>query len=80
MKQVTVRYFASFREACGTAQEPVETEAATLAGLFDEIAQRHPLPLGREHCRAALNDAFADWNDPFDHGDRIALIPPVAGG
>ena len=35
--QVTVRYFASIREAIGTGMEAVVTQATTVAGLRDEL-------------------------------------------
>ena len=40
MKTITVRYFASIREAIGTGQESVQTTAATLGTLRDELIAR----------------------------------------
>ncbi len=36
---------------------------------------RHPA-----HLRVAIDDVFAHWDDPLFDGDRVAFIPPVAGG
>ena len=38
--KVTVRYFASIREALGTGSDSFDTSAATLAGLRDELISR----------------------------------------
>jgi molybdopterin synthase sulfur carrier subunit len=38
--KVTVRYFASIREAIGQGSEAIETSAATLALLRDELIAR----------------------------------------
>ena len=37
---ITVRYFASIREAVGQGSEPVQTAAATLGELRDELIAR----------------------------------------
>jgi sulfur-carrier protein len=38
--RLTVKYFASIREALGRGAEPLETSAATLAQLRDELVAR----------------------------------------
>ena len=43
--KITVRYFASIREAIGHGSESVDTTAATLGALRDElIARAAPTP------------------------------------
>lgn len=76
----TVRYFASFRENAGRAEETVESEASTPAELFRELEDRHGSsePLG--HCKVAVNDELSDWDRPLSDGDTVLLFPPVAGG
>lgn len=80
MKRVGVTYFAALREERGLSEESVLTRVATAAELFEELAARHPFSLPRERLRVAINDAFAGWDAPLSDGDRVALIPPVAGG
>ena len=36
-KQVTVRYFAAFRERAGRGEEAVQTDAATAGDLFEAL-------------------------------------------
>ena len=82
--KVTVRYFASIREAVGTGGEPVETAAATLAGLRDELIARggaHAQALARgKAVRIALDQDMADESEALRDGCEVAFFPPVTGG
>ncbi len=80
MKHITVRYFASFREAAGIDQESLETDAASAGDLFRSLEHRHGSSEPMGHCKVAINDEMADWNDPVNDGDTVLLFPPVAGG
>ena len=80
MKNLTVRYFAMFREHAGVAEETLEIEAATARDVFEATRARHGSqePLG--HCKVAINETLADWDSPVNDGDTVLLFPPVAGG
>lgn len=84
MKQVTVRYFASIREALDCASERVATTAPTLAALRDELIARggaHGAALARgKAVRLALNQDMADESAPLPDGAEVAFFPPVTGG
>ena len=85
MAKCTIRYWASAREAAGTAEETVEAE--TLAAALEAACQRHPddrfqrvlgassllvdeHPVGkRAHGEVAVTD-----------GTVIEVLPPFAGG
>jgi len=78
--RITVRYFAAFREAAGTAEEIIESAAPTPAALFAECAVRHA-PLERYTASlVAINDAMAGWDSALADGDEVLFFPPVAGG
>jgi molybdopterin converting factor subunit 1 len=79
-KNITVRYFAGFREHAGRAEETVSIEAETAGDVFERLKDRHGSqePLG--HCKVAINDEMADWSSPVSDGDTVLLFPPVAGG
>lgn len=81
---ITVRYFASIREAVGQGQETVHTVAPTLGALRDElIARGQPwaacLARGRA-VRMALNQDMAQDATPLVDGAEAAFFPPVTGG
>ena len=82
--KITVRYFASVREAVGQEVEQVDTSAASLAALRDELIARGPvyaeaLARGRS-VRMALNQVMADESATLAHGSEVAFFPPVTGG
>lgn len=84
--QITVRYFASIREALGLAAEQVQTTQATVAGLRGELIVRggdyaEALALQRP-MRVALDQVMcADENAAALHdGAEVAFFPPVTGG
>ncbi len=81
---VTVKFFASIRESIGHGQEVVETQAATLADLRDELAARggayaESLARGKA-VRMALNQVMAPEASVLPDGAEVAFFPPVTGG
>jgi sulfur-carrier protein len=82
--QVTVKYFASIREAIGTGSEAIDTQAATLGALRDELLARggaHAEALARSRAvRLALNQVMADESAALAPGAEVAFFPPVTGG
>ncbi|WP_280192426.1 molybdopterin converting factor subunit 1 [Delftia sp. PS-11] len=81
---LTVRYFASIREALGTGSEALSTQASTVGALRDELIARggaaaEALAPGRA-VRMALNQVMCDSAAPLRQGDEVAFFPPVTGG
>ena len=82
--KLTVRYFASIREAAGKSSETLETGATTLAQLRDELIARsgpggEALARGRA-VRMALNQIMRDETAALSDGCEVAFFPPVTGG
>ncbi len=80
MARVTLLYFASLRDAAGTATEAVDTSAPDLAALYEEARARHGFALPLDRLRVAVGGAFARWQDAVTDGAEVAFIPPVSGG
>lgn len=78
--RVQVQYFAILREQRGTGEEACTTSAATVTDLYEELRLRHAFTLPPERVRAAINDEFALPSAELHEGDRVAFLPPVAGG
>ena len=82
--KVTVKYFASIREAVGVSSEVLETQAATLEALRDELTARggvHAQSLGRGRAvRVALDQVMCDEDTALVDGAEVAFFPPVTGG
>jgi molybdopterin synthase sulfur carrier subunit len=82
--KVTIKYFASIREAIGHASEQRDTSATTLAGLRDELlaaSPAHAASLARHKAvRLALDQVMSDESALLSHGCEVAFFPPVTGG
>ena len=77
---LTVRYFAMFREHAGVAEETLTLDVSTAADVFAATSERHGSAEPKGHCKVAINDVMADWDSPVNDGDTVLLFPPVAGG
>jgi sulfur-carrier protein len=82
--KVTVKYFASIREALGHGSETFETSATNLAALRDELVARggsYAQSLARgKAVRVALNQVMSEESAALSEGGEIAFFPPVTGG
>ena len=82
--KVTVKYFASIREALDRSSESVLTNATTLAVLRDELIARggayaDSLARGRA-VRLAVDQVMCDEGALLADGAEVAFFPPVTGG
>lgn len=82
--QITVRYFASLREAMGTGSEALQTQATTVGALREELRARHATAqqalAPEKPVRMALNQDMCSADAPLKAGDEVAFFPPVTGG
>ena len=82
--KINVRYFASVREALGTGSETVDTAAADLGALRDELIARggpHASVLARGRAvRMALDQVMSSETAALREGSEVAFFPPVTGG
>ncbi|HEY9094890.1 MAG TPA: MoaD/ThiS family protein [Hydrogenophaga sp.] len=82
--KVHLRYFASLRETLGLGSETLETSAATLGALRDELIARgggYAEALGRARVvRAAVNQTMSDESAGLSDGAEVGFFPPVTGG
>ncbi|KUF11015.1 molybdopterin converting factor subunit 1 [Pseudoponticoccus marisrubri] len=79
-----VLYFAWVRERIGLPKERVETGAATVAELVEELRAREDRyamafsDLGA--LRVAVDQELADFDAPLDGVREVAFFPPMTGG
>lgn len=81
---VTLKYFASIREAVGQGTEAWSTQAVTVGALRDELLARgepyaQVLARGRA-VRIALNQEVCGEDAALSEGCEVAFFPPVTGG
>ena len=80
--RVTIRLFASLREAAGRGDLSLELAgAATPEDAWRALVAMHPaLAERRASLAAAVNRSYARFDAPLSDGDELAFIPPVSGG
>jgi molybdopterin synthase catalytic subunit len=80
---VNILYFGILRERIAARREEQLqlAEHSTVQDLMDTVASRYPgLAPMQPYVRVAVNEDYSQGDRPLHEGDRIALIPPVAGG
>lgn len=81
--KVDVHYYAAAKElaGCETATFEFESSGTDQASFRLALAKRHPsIAPYLERMRLAVNGDFVDRDEPIRDGDRIDILPPVAGG
>ncbi len=80
--RVTVKLFASIREAVGCDELTWElTPSATLGDLVRALDEAYPQAgLARRALLMAVNQRYASADERLHDGDEVALFPPVSGG
>lgn len=75
--KITVRYFASLREALGKGEEamPIGPDT-TVADVWAAAAAGRPA----QRVLAAINHEYVDFAQRVREGDEVAFFPPVTGG
>lgn len=81
---IDVMYFAWVRERIGLNKEQVETNAATVADLVEELKAREPRYEAAfadiAALRVALDQELSDFDAPLEGVREIAFFPPMTGG
>ncbi len=79
-----ILYFAWVRERIGLPKEQVETSAATVAELVDELrAREERYAMAFEDLsalRVALDQDLSDFDAPLEGVREVAFFPPMTGG
>ena len=81
---IDVMYFAWVRERIGEPREQVETSAATVAELVDELRAREPRYAAAfedpSALRVALDQELSDFDASLVGVREVAFFPPMTGG
>lgn len=81
---INVMYFAWLRERIGLPQERIETDAATVADLIDELKAREPRYdmafSDLASLRVALDQELSSFDAPLAGVREVAFFPPMTGG
>ncbi|MGA3295925.1 MAG: MoaD/ThiS family protein, partial [Candidatus Bathyarchaeia archaeon] len=80
--KVRVVYFAQAREFAGLKEDEfVLTVPASIRHLFSRVLNVHPeMREIIEIIRPLVNGRLATDDTELNDGDRVAIVPPIAGG
>jgi len=81
---IDVLYFAWVRERIGLPKEQVETGAATVADLVEELKAREERYAAAfadlSALRVALDQELSEFDAPLAGVREVAFFPPMTGG
>ena len=81
---MNVLYFAWVRERIGLPREEVETSAATVQELVDELRNREERYAAAfadiSALRVAVDQELAEFDASLDGVREVAFFPPMTGG
>jgi len=75
---IQVRYFASLGDQLGRQEDSLQTETTlTVAEVWQQATDSLPMP---PNTLMAVNQEYAEPDQPVNDGDEVAFFPPVTGG
>ncbi|PWE39328.1 molybdopterin synthase sulfur carrier subunit [Pseudomonas prosekii] len=78
---VTVKFFARYREVLGVDSLKVEGDFATVNDVRALLAQREGAEvLSEQNLMCARNEDLCQLDEPLVDGDEVAFFPTVTGG
>ncbi|MCB1310550.1 MAG: molybdopterin converting factor subunit 1 [Sedimentitalea sp.] len=79
-----VLYFAWVRERIGLPKERIDSDAATVADLVDELRAREDRYAAAfadlTALRVAVDQQLSDFDAPLSGVREVAFFPPMTGG
>ena len=79
-----VLYFAWVRERIGLPKERIETDAATVADLVEQLRnreERYAMAFADlTALRVAVDQELTDFDAPLAGAREVAFFPPMTGG
>lgn len=78
---ITVKFFARYREALGVDAIKVEGDFATVDDVRALLVQRDGADvLSEQNLMCARNEDLCQLDEPVVDGDEVAFFPTVTGG
>ncbi|RKT32430.1 molybdopterin synthase subunit MoaD [Roseovarius halotolerans] len=79
-----VLYFAWVRERVGRPKDRIETGAATVRELVNELTQKEERYAAAfadlDALRVAVDQELSDFDAPLENVREVAFFPPMTGG
>ena len=82
MNEITIMFFATFRDKVGSMKATIEIAEGTTIGEFRELLPQHfpALAGGLDAALVAINKEYAFDEEIIPAGAELAVFPPVSGG
>ena len=81
---MNVLYFAWVRERIGLPREEIQTDAATVSDLVEELRAREDRYAvafsDLSALRVAVDQQLTDFDAPLTGAGEVAFFPPMTGG
>ncbi|MBC3363125.1 MoaD/ThiS family protein [Pseudomonas sp. SWRI154] len=78
---ITVKFFARYREAVGVDSERLVGDFATVNDVRAVLAAREGFEvLNEQNLMCARNEDLCQLDEPLADGDEVAFFPTVTGG
>lgn len=78
---ITVKFFARYREALGVDSERVQGDFSTVDDVRAVLAAREGYDvLHEQNLMCARNEDLCQLDEPLEDGDEVAFFPTVTGG
>lgn len=81
---IDVMYFAWVRERIGEPKERIETDAATVMDLVEELRARGERYVAAfadvSALRVAIDQELTEFDAPLAGAREVAFFPPMTGG
>ena len=81
---IDVLYFAWVRERIGVPREQIDTSAATVADLVEELRAREERYAAAfadvTALRVAVDQTLTSFDAPLEGAREVAFFPPMTGG
>ena len=75
-----VRYFARLRELTRTDEDIFHvSNDQTISGVLERVKEKYPILAEEKNLLIALNEKYANLNDPVRDTDVVAIFPAVSG-
>ncbi len=76
-----VRYFARLRELTRTDEDFFQLDSEeTISSILVRVKEKYPFIADEKNLLIALNEKYANMNDPVRDTDTVAIFPSVSGG
>lgn len=80
MAKYVIKAFGVTKDIVGSRESVFEIDGSTVGSLRDALKKQYPSLEAIRSLMIAVNNSYAEDEQPIGESDEIALIPPVSGG